>query len=154
MFGLYAPEDYLPGGRLIPILVLGFYVRFLYSIAVNYEFYHKKVKYTATVTIIAALINIVMNYFMINRFGIDGAAAASSLAYLCEFVLHYIYAKYYITNDKYPFTIRFMFKHLLLLFVFCIIYLYTTNYWLIRWILGFSLGIFIIDRIIRRRTIF
>ena len=56
---LFASEDFWSGTNLIPIMTVAYYMVFLYSFPVNYEFYHRETKIIAVGTCLAALVNIV-----------------------------------------------------------------------------------------------
>ena len=98
---LVAPElllimggnEYLETKYVIPPVMIGYVFQFVYSLYVNIEFYHKKQKNIAFGTIIACVINIILNYILIPRFGYIAAAYTTLIGYISLYVIHYIFVK-------------------------------------------------------------
>ena len=86
-------EEYYDAMYTAPLLAAAFMVNFLYTFLVNYEFYCKKTKYIAYATAISAVVNIMLNYLLIPWFGGIGAASATLLSTLFQFMIHYYVAK-------------------------------------------------------------
>lgn len=88
---------------VIPIVAAG-YFSFIYTIPANVEYYHGKTKFIAIGTAIAAILNITLNYFFINKFGYISAAYTTLFTYLVYFLLHYFIAKkiegFYLFSNK------------------------------------------------------
>lgn len=100
-FMLFAPEllmimggkTYLESIYVIPPIMCGYIFQFIYSLYVNIEYYHKKQKYIACGTIIAALVNIILNYLFIPIFGYIAAAYTTLFGYLLLYLIHYFIVK-------------------------------------------------------------
>lgn len=153
IFHIYASDAFWEGENIIPILIIGFFLMFLYSICINYEFFIKKTKFMAVITASAALLNIFLNYFMIRKWGIIGAAYATTISYLYEFVVHFIYCRFYYRKN-FPFDFCFFIKPILIFSVGMIIFRLSCNFNIYRWIIGFGLGCYIIYKINRKKRIF
>ena len=153
VFHVYANKDFWPGTDLIPIFTLGYYFVFLYSFPVNYEFYNKKTKTIAIGTSLAAIINIILNYFFIIKFDIAGAVAATAISHLLQFLFHYYCARKFCPGD-FPFRLYTFLPYLLAVISVCVLYTFTKEMWLIRWALGGVLGVYLLLKIYRRREIF
>lgn len=95
-------EEYRNVIYTAPILSMGFYINFLYTFPVNYEFYQKKTKYIAMGTVLAACLNAIFNYFLIPYYGGVGAAAATALSYFVLFIVHLFVAKKVIKGYEMP----------------------------------------------------
>ena len=101
LFMLVAPElllimggnEYLETKYVIPPVMIGYVFQFVYSLYVNIEFYHKKQKNIAFGTIIACVINIILNYILIPWFGYIAAAYTTLIGYISLYVIHYIFVK-------------------------------------------------------------
>lgn len=153
VFHLYAKESFWEGTDLIPLFALGFYFVFLYSFPVNYEFYHKKTKTIAIGTTLAALCNIGLNYFFIVKMGILGAVIATAIAHGLQFGFHFICAKR-INPGGFPFRLVQFVPGFIAVCLTCVLYWFTRELWLVRWILGAAFGVYILVKVIRRREIF
>jgi O-antigen/teichoic acid export membrane protein len=98
-FMLFAPEvlfimggrEYLSAVYVIPPVMGGYIFQFIYSLYVNIEFYHKKQVNVAIGTIIAAIINIGLNYICIPRFGYVAAAYTTLFGYMVLLIIHYLF---------------------------------------------------------------
>jgi len=127
---IFAPEQYYDGIIVIPLFVLSNYILFSYTFYVNIEHYYKKTVVIATNTIIASLVNIVLNLYFIDKFGYIGAATTSVLSYLLSFICHYKYAKG-LNNNLFPISV--ILKPILLILIAFFIFYFFLNTWFIRW---------------------
>ncbi|MGL5765495.1 MAG: lipopolysaccharide biosynthesis protein, partial [Sarcina sp.] len=139
LFLLGAPElvkilsakTYWGGINLLPIIILGYYFVFLYTFAVNYEFYSKKTKFIALGTIIAAIINIVINVIYIPKIGMYAAAISTLIAYIVLFLMHEFIVRIVLKHKDFPF-----YYYLLSIAVIGIVTIVSyifIEYLLIRW---------------------
>jgi O-antigen/teichoic acid export membrane protein len=74
--------------RIIPIITIGILLSGIrsYYFDLSYQL-EKKTNYLVWIILIAAIINIAGNFYLIPVYGIDGAAYATVLAYLISFIL-------------------------------------------------------------------
>lgn len=70
-------------------LVLDAFALFLYNLVVPGQYYAKKTTYIMYGTIAAAVVNIVLNYIFIQRFGFIAAAYTTLASYLLFAAVHY-----------------------------------------------------------------
>lgn len=152
VFHLYAKQSFWEGTDLIPLFSIGYYFIFLYSFPVNYEFYNKKTKTIAMGTTFAAVCNIVLNYVFIKLWGIQGAVIATAVSHGLQFGFHFISAKR-INPGEFPFKLRQFVPGFLAVCAACVLYWFTRELWLIRWILGALLGAYLLIKIVKRREI-
>ena len=162
-FMLLAPEVYsvltgsaFAGGRgLLPVMTLSFYMVFLYSFPVNYEFYHKKSGMIAVGTFSAAVVNMIANYFLIKAFGAIGAAVATLLSYAALFAFHHVIAKRLIGRGDYPYRLR-RFLPGLCAVALCAALCYALDgVWIARWGVGAALGAYLLYRVVfKQKSIF
>lgn len=153
VYSVFADRSYWGGTVIIPVLVTGLYFMFLYSFAINYEFYMKQTKFMAAITVSAAILNLILNYVLINKCNIMGAAAATLISYIYEFVIHYIYVRR-MREGEYPFGIPFYLRPILMLSAGLTVYYVFMDYAIIRWSAAVAVGIYILFSIYKRRTIF
>ena len=154
VFKLMAPITYWKGISYVPFFVLSVYFNFLYSFPVNFEFYAQNTKMIATGTVITALLNIILNYFLIKRYSGFGAVFATVISFSILFIFHDIIARFFIRNDKYHYNYFFYFKGLLVVLIFIAIYYIFIDLWYIRWILAIILGIILIVKFIKTKSVF
>ena len=129
------------------------YSIFTYQFYVNFEFYNAKPKIIATGTCATALANIVLNAILIPRYGMYGAAVASLLSYSILAMAHFAIVHFW-KLQKYPLTSKPVFGGLIVVIMFCILYYVLKDLWVARWVLGVTLGVYLIVNIYKRKTIF
>ncbi len=151
---IFASEEFWSGMDLVPIMAVSYYMVFLYSFPVNYEFYHKKTKIIAIGTCMAAVVNIVANYFMIPVWGIKGASIATMISYIMLFVFHHIIAHFAVKEAKYHYKFRTFVPGIIAVAVTGAVFYLLLDYAYVRWGLGVVLGIYILVRMIRQKSIF
>ena len=98
---LLAPELMLiMGGRsyeeataVVAPIMLGYGFKFVYTFYVNIEQYEKKTYFISVGTIVAAVINIVLNLIFIPRYGYAAAAYTTLAGYIILMLLHLIFCR-------------------------------------------------------------
>ena len=74
---------------VVPVVIAG-YFSFLYTLPVMIEYFYGKTKWIAAGTMLAAVINVVLNYIFIPRFGYISAAYTTMVTYFLYFLFHYV----------------------------------------------------------------
>ncbi len=152
-FGWYAPKDYSPAMNVLPILVFGCYMQYLYFFPVNHELYHSNTIYVAVGTVSASIINIILNSMMIPKWGMVGASIATATSYLVLFLFHDFIARFKYA-DTYAISIRMNLQCLASVVAVYIYFYVFMNQWLIRWILAAFIGIVLLLRLKKKRGLF
>ena len=120
---LIVGSDFYDSLSIIPILCLGYLFVFLYQLYVNYAIYRKKTINITINTILAAILNIVLNYIFVPKFGYKVAAYTTLVSYFVLFLLHYCNSKYILKGKVYKLTkLKSEFIYLILALV---IYVFT-----------------------------
>lgn len=114
VFFLMAPESYQGGVKCTVIISFSTFFSFLYRFPLCYEQYMREMKWVAVATGIASLCNIVLNYFMIPIWGIDGAAIATLFSNIILWGIHEIVVRNKIKN--YPIKFRYYITGILIVF--------------------------------------
>lgn len=150
---LFAGEEFWDGIGMLPVLVLANYMIFLYSFPVNYEFYHKKSIHIATGTTSAAVINCALNYFLIRRIGMSGAAVATLISYILLWLFHHLVSKY-IIKENYHYRIK-QFMPALIVMIICSVYVYMLqDNIILRWAAALVVGVVALRHLVKTKTIF
>lgn len=77
-------------------IAIGYSFKGMYYMVTNYIFFVEKTHLLSWMTFVAAGLNIVLNYFFIRSFGAIGAAQATTITYLIQFLLTwYLASKVY-----------------------------------------------------------
>ncbi len=91
---IMADKKYLEALDIVPYIVLGYVIVFLYTLFGNYAFYNKKTGTISIFTLLAGVINIVLNYLLIPRYGYQIAAVTTIISYFFLFVFHFVNSKF------------------------------------------------------------
>lgn len=146
-------EEFVDGVDLLPLLTFVVFFTFMYQFPVNYEFYNKKTYLITIATVSSGIINIILNIILIPLFGYWGAAVATALSYACLFVIHFTFVKFFISKSFHTKIVDFLPGIIALLVVSVVFYMWA-DFWLLRWGLGFFLGVTELIRIYKRKSIF
>lgn len=90
-----ATDEYLDAIDISIVVLMGCYFATLYNIPCEVEYFHKKTKHIATSTFACAVINIVLNFVLMQYYNYKVAAYVTLFAYLLYFLFH-MYMSYYI----------------------------------------------------------
>lgn len=151
---IFGGEKYRSVVQLSFILALGFYFIFLYSFAVNYKTISKKTLSIASCTVICAVLNILLNYFLIPLWGITGSAIATLISYLALFLLHHYTAAKLKGPYKYTHNLKDFLPWILMAVAGCVCLWFFMSMVIIRWGIALVLGVFLLIRIIRQRAFY
>ena len=153
VYQVYVDQRFWDSTMLIPVFVSSYYLNFLCTFPVNYEYYHKKTKFVALVTITSALVNLGLNYLLIQQLGMAGAALATMASHCLQLAMHYVYTRYILGKTDYPFTVRLWGKYAACYVLILVLVYLTENLWLLRWGLGAAIGVWELLRIKRRKVL-
>lgn len=135
---IMAPKEYWSGIYIIPPIVLASFFVFLTSLLINLEYYYKNTKNIAMSTLVSAIINLVLNYLFIPKYGALAAAYTTVVAYIVNFIMHYRASR---KLDKELFHIKIFVAPIggmALLTVFCYVFM---PWWIVRWLIAIALGL-------------
>lgn len=156
---LFGPEvitilggsQYSQAKWVMPPVTLSVYFMFLYPLFGNIEMYYGKTKIVMFASLIAAALNIILNYIFIPIFGFVAAGYTTLLCYIVYSFVHYIAARHVMKKinenikEVYNLEFIFAFSFFLLIIGVMVALIYTKVF--IRIILvGFILGMGIINR--------
>lgn len=138
---LIAKEYWNSINCVIPVL-LGAYFSFMYSLPVAIEYFYSKTKLIALGTVLAAALNIGLNYLLIPKYGYIAAAYTTLFTYILYFIFHYLFAKkihgYSVFSSWYMILIS------IGIIGAGILTMVLLPFWYIRWILEIALGIYFV----------
>lgn len=147
---MFVPElIYILGGKqymaaiyCLPPLITSCFFEFIYTMYVNIEFYKKRTMSVAIATIIATVLNIILNFIfipMMPQYGYIIAAYTTLVGYAILFVLHYYLVKFmdmsFVYDIKYILIVLGIFTSLSIVFNF--LYEFTILRYGIIFVYGF-----------------
>jgi len=86
-FLLFVDEKFYEAKKYFAWLLIGFIFQSLYFLVTNFIFFKKRTKILAKVTFSGALLNLILNYFFIQKFGVIGVAYATALTWAIFFLV-------------------------------------------------------------------
>ncbi|MEX2482964.1 MAG: flippase [Brumimicrobium sp.] len=92
IYSVFIGENFGESIKYVFLIALGFAFNGMYKMVVNYFFYLKKTRFIASITIVTAIINVVLNYYLILEFGAMGCAIATALAFFIQFILVWFFS--------------------------------------------------------------
>lgn len=95
---IMAPKQYWEAICVIPPIVGGVFFQVQYYIYANIVYYYKKPVFVMFGSVTAVLLNIVLNYFFIKKFGYVAAGYTTIVCYLIQAIIDY-YAMKHITKE-------------------------------------------------------
>lgn len=153
VYHVYAPQEFWVATSLLPLFVACYYVNFLCTFPVNFEYYHKKPKAVAVITIVPSALNLVLNYLFIQAMGMTGAALATLVSHGLQLTLHHLYTSRFLGKGEYPFPAGLWAKYAVGYFgMMAVVYL-LPKAWLIRWGIGAAIGVGELLRIRQRKVL-
>ena len=93
LVSIMGSADYKSSRDFVVLIVISCFIVFLYTFPVNIQFYHENTKFIPIGTLLAAGINYILNYILIPKSGIYGAAIATVASYVLLLVFHHLIAK-------------------------------------------------------------
>ena len=99
---LLTPPRYHESARYVPPILLGYLMVGLYFFVSSPIFFHKKTHLLPFITGIAAILNIILNYLLIPKYGAIAAAWVTFICYLFMLVVYYVIAQ---RLDSFPYPL-------------------------------------------------
>lgn len=134
IISIFASQEYADALYVIPPVAVTTFLIFVYVMYANVEFYYEENKMIMVASIMAAFLNLVLNYIFIPIYGYYAAAYTTLFCYLIYTFSHYVFARLVLKKHEKISSI-FDFKFILLVTIVLLIimiifnYLYT-NMWL------------------------
>lgn len=101
-------KDYWVAKWVIPPVALGTLAQYFYTNYVNLELFHKKTPLIAASSILAAIVNYLLNYIAIPKFGYIAAAYTTLLSYIFLMFFHYIATRFVLKEKVYKDSFMFI----------------------------------------------
>jgi len=93
LYNVFIGVDYTYESKVVFWIIAGFVVNGIYKLAINFLFFHKRMKVISGLTITAATVNFILNLWLIPKLGIQGAALATFVAFGIQALLAFLLLK-------------------------------------------------------------
>ncbi|MCR5609728.1 MAG: oligosaccharide flippase family protein [Lachnospiraceae bacterium] len=136
---IIASKGYYDAVYAIPPLTMGLFLESIYYMFSNVEFYHKSTVFAMISTIVAATVNIGLNFLLIPKFGFVVAAYTTLFGYVIQTILHYINMRR--CEKESVFNISFIVRYSLIIITFNILLTRIYPYTVVRYVLVLTLAV-------------
>lgn len=144
---IVSPKEYWSGNTLIPPLIISVYIMHMYFFLMGLEMLEKKTKSLSLMSVLAMLLNLLLNYIFIPRYGAMAAAYTTMCSYLLLFVLHWLNVN---RINKNVFSLKDYFLPSLLMVVCAIVFYCIMDFVLLRWGVAVIIGTVAITLLLKR----
>lgn len=89
IISIFAPASYREAIYVISPVAMAVYFRFTYVFFASFELYFEKTRWTMYASLVGAILNLVLNYLFIPKYGYIAAAYTTLFCYIVYSVMHY-----------------------------------------------------------------
>ena len=90
IYSVFISDAYIKGLEIVVWITIGFAFNGMYKMVGNYIFFIKKTYLISIITIFTAVINLILNYYMVNNWGAVGVAQATAISFLLQFLIVWV----------------------------------------------------------------
>lgn len=102
VIAIMAPSEYYAAVYIIPPVAISNVFIFMFNLYANIEYYYEETKLVAYSSCISAILNIVLNYVFIKKYGFIAAGYTTLVCYIVYAICHCIFMKYVQKKHKAP----------------------------------------------------
>lgn len=136
IISILGSKEYANAVSIMPILSCCVFLIYVYTLFSNVEMFFEKTKYTMYGSIGATVINVILNYYFIQKFGYKAAAYTTLICYVLLSFFHYFIMKR-ICKEKHIresiYDIKLIFILFLLILICTVIISFLFKYYIIRY---------------------
>jgi O-antigen/teichoic acid export membrane protein len=100
LFFLFIDEKFYSAKEYFGWLLLGFVFQSFYFLVSGLLFFEKKTTTLAIITVCGAILNLILNYILILKYNVIGAAYATAITWFMFFIIVMIYSHTLLKKDK------------------------------------------------------
>lgn len=127
----------MPAVYIIPPVAASVFFIFLYSMFSTIEYFYQKTVQIAIATVIAAVLNVGLNYIFINLYGYYAAGYVTLLSYIVLAFMHFIFYKIIVKDkfgkDKQLYDYKTVLLSSVIVLIAMVIMIFTYKYLIIRY---------------------
>ena len=160
-FTLMAPEFiYILGGKsyeraiwVVPPVCMSVYFIMMYSLISTITFYYERTKLIMAASCIIAILNIILNKFFINVFGMVAAGYTTLICYVCYALIHYLLMTKVCRNENIqnPFNIYMIWIPAIIFVILAILSSIVYKHYILRLVLIVFFAILLFTIIYRNK---
>lgn len=104
---IFAPKEYYDAIWVIPPVAMSVYFMYAYDLFAKFAFYFEKTKVIMLASVCGALLNVLLNYIFIKRFGYVAAGYTTLVCFMAYALAHYLFMRKVCKeccNGEYPYV--------------------------------------------------
>lgn len=150
---ILGPSSYQEAIWIIPPLTASVVVMFFYQHFVNVEFFFEESRITSVASIGSAVLNVILNFWLIPVFGYLAAGYTTLLSYSIFAVIHYVFMRVVCRKNNCPDNLFDIKRMLMIMFVFGILVIVMAIGYKITALRFMVLGFLILIAVWKRKQI-
>jgi len=91
-FKFFIDEKFIESMQYVFWIALGYSLLGMYKVVTNYIFYEKKVRLLSLMSFFSLIVNLILNYFLIHKYGAIGVAYGTAITVALFFIIAFIIA--------------------------------------------------------------
>ncbi|MCI9402001.1 MAG: oligosaccharide flippase family protein [Lachnospiraceae bacterium] len=139
---IFLTNDYLPCIYIVPPLVVAMFFQISYVFLYDLEYYYKKPQWIAIASTVAAVLNLILNFIFIKRYGYLAAGYTTVFSYLILLIINYAFAKK--LNLKKVYDVKFIWICVVGVVLYMVLMFQFINAILIRYLMLSVISIILI----------
>lgn len=100
LYYIFVNKAFYNSKQVFPVLLIALFFQSVYFLISNFLFFEKKTKQLALITTSGAVLNLILNYLLIGKYGVMGIAYSSVLTWFCFMASVAIYTYRVYCNKK------------------------------------------------------
>lgn len=93
LVAVFATKEYYEAIYIIPPVAMSVFFIFLFNVFANIEYYYEETKFVAMASITSAILNVILNYLLVSRFGYIAAGYTTLFCYIIYSLGHFIFMR-------------------------------------------------------------
>ena len=127
VFNVFVNNNYINAIKVIPWIVIGVFFLGLTNLISSIYGYQKRFKEIGSIAAITASINVILNYFLISKSGLIGAAIASAISYFIYFLILFYRIKKRILEI---YSLKIFSLVIIIMIITCVSFLFLNSHYL------------------------
>lgn len=111
---IFAPKSYYNAIYVIPPVAMSVFFMYCYDLFAKFAFYYEKTSFIMIASVGGAVMNIILNYIFINKYGYVAAGYTTLVCYILYAIGHYIFMNK-VCNEKCKSGCPYKLKYILLI---------------------------------------
>lgn len=151
---VFAPKEYYDAIWVIPPVAMSVFFMCCFDLFARFAFYYEKTKMVMIASVSSALLNILLNYIFIKRFGYVAAGYTTLACFMVYSIVHYCFMRKVCReccDGEYPYETRRIFMIAAPFLVAGFVFMSTYKYPVIRY--GIFVAAIVVTTIMRKKII-